>query len=100
LGLSFDVTPLIERLCDAVSKRRERDRKICMDALDCIHNESSNFKRILADKPYGKDLREPKARTQCEQELRRPADERKVAEVLGLIEQLESRLEWRTRGDE
>jgi hypothetical protein len=47
MGLSLDVTPLIEKLCDVVSKQRERDRQICKDALDCIRNEKSNLSVLL-----------------------------------------------------
>jgi hypothetical protein len=124
MSLSLDATPLIERLCDAVSKRREVGRQICKDALDCIRNEKSNFERIVAKKPYGKEPLEPRARTQysfeemakamnklsrvrkfraaakkvaclCEQELTRPADEREAVELLALINELEPRLERR-----
>jgi hypothetical protein len=121
MGISVDVTPLIKGLGEAFSKRRERDRQICRDVLNCIRNEKSNFKRILEKKPYGPDLREPTARTQysfekvreamnnmcrvrkfraaakmvasmCEEELSRPAEQREAGEILGLINALEARL--------
>jgi len=121
MGISLDVTPLIDRLCDAVSARRERNRKICGEALKCIRDERLNFERIVAKKPYGKNPLERKARTEysfeilgeamrkltrvrkfrrdaeelknlCEQELRRPDDEREAAEVLALITKLAPRL--------
>jgi hypothetical protein len=117
MGLSLDVTPLIERLCNAVSKRRERDLTICEDALACIRSEKRNFERIVAKKPYGKDRYEKRARTQysfekvademkkltrvkkwrnaatkleilCKEELLRPPDEREAAEVLKQINEL------------
>ena len=125
MGLSLDVTPLIERLCIAVSKRRERGRQICKDALDCIRKKKSNFERIVAKKPYGTDPLEPMARTQysfeevakamrklsrvrkfrtvarkvmslCELQLSRPADVREAEALLALINELEPRLERST----
>lgn len=124
MGLSLDVTRLIERLCDAVSNRCERDRHICKDVLSCIHKEKPNFERIIAEKPYGKSPLEPRARTQysfektseafnelshvwkfrtaarkgvslCKLQLSRPADEREAEELLALINALEPRLERR-----
>ena len=121
MGLSLDATPLLERLCDAISRRRRRDREICEVALDRIRAERSNFEHIVAGRPYSRDPLHKKAVTQysfesldkairqlshvrkfrraaqqlaglCKQELARPSNQRGAAEVIAVINELEPRL--------